>query len=92
MRKPVATVADPFSDLRRQETHIRAGGGDAASKRQHDKNRLTARERIALLIDPKTELFELGLWAAWNMYQDWGGAPAPASSRASPGSRAARSW
>ena len=35
----------------------------------------TARERIAQLIDPKTEFFELGLWAAWNLYQEWGGAP-----------------
>jgi len=72
---PVSRLDEVLADLRRQEAQIREGGGAAASKRQHDKNRLTARERIARLIDPGTELFELGLWAAWNMYADWGGAP-----------------
>src|SRR5262245_16461480 len=64
-----------MSPLSIQEDLIRAGGGEAAIKRQHDKNRLTARERIANLIDPKTTLFELGLWAAWEMYAEWGRAP-----------------
>src|SRR5207248_3261733 len=41
----------------------------------HAKNRLPARQRIAKLIDPDSSLFELGLWAAWNMYAEWGGAP-----------------
>jgi acetyl-CoA carboxylase carboxyltransferase component len=36
---------------------------------------LSARERIALLIDPGTELFEVGGYAAWEMYDEWGGAP-----------------
>src|SRR5439155_6398265 len=43
---------------------------------QHNKNRLTARERIARLIDNPDAFFELGLWAAWRLYRDWGGAPA----------------
>src|SRR5262249_33938543 len=51
------------------------GGGPKAMERQHKKGRLTARERIARLIDTHSTFFELGLWAAWNMYQDWGGAP-----------------
>jgi acetyl-CoA carboxylase carboxyltransferase component len=55
---------------------IRQGGGAAASERQHGKGRLTARERIAKLVDPGTPLVELGLWAAFEMYADWGGAPA----------------
>jgi acetyl-CoA carboxylase carboxyltransferase component len=62
--------------LRREEKAIEAGGGAAAVKRQHDKGRLTARERIARLIDPSEPFFELGLWAAWDMYKEWGGAPA----------------
>ena len=37
---------------------------------------MTARERIAALIDPDTQLFELGVYAAWEMYEEWGGAPA----------------
>src|SRR5258708_10694049 len=64
-----------IEDLRRQEFKIKEGGGAKAMARQHDKGRLTARERIARLIDSPSEFFELGLWAAWNMYQDWGGAP-----------------
>src|SRR5215471_9726177 len=63
------------AQLREQEHVIRQGGGERAIARQHDKGRLTARERIARLIDPGTSFFELGLWAAWGMYADWGGAP-----------------
>src|SRR3954447_11282093 len=61
--------------LREEEARIRQGGGPRAISRQHDKGRLTARERIARLIDPGTSFFELGLWAAWGMYREWGGAP-----------------
>src|SRR5437868_5408593 len=64
-----------LEELASQERRIMKGGGATASARQHDKARLTARERIARLIDSASEFFELGLWAAWNMYQDWGGAP-----------------
>jgi acetyl-CoA carboxylase carboxyltransferase component len=62
--------------LRHEEAVIKEGGGAKAAARQHEKGRLTARERIDKLIDPGTSFFELGLWAAWGMYQDWGGAPA----------------
>ena len=61
-------------DLLAQAEQLRAGTGAKAAARQHEKGRLTARERIAQLIDPGTEFFELGLWAGWNMYQEWGGA------------------
>lgn len=61
--------------IRRDEALIRQGGGPRAITRQHEKGRLTARERIERLIDPGSELLELGLWAAWKMYQEWGGAP-----------------
>jgi 3-methylcrotonyl-CoA carboxylase beta subunit len=62
-------------EIRSQEKVLREGGGRKAIDRQHEKGRLTARERIAKLIDPKSDFFELGLWAAWEMYRDWGGAP-----------------
>ena len=55
---------------------IRLGGGPQGIKRQHDRNRLTARERIDRLIDTSTATLECGLFAAWNMYQEYGGAPA----------------
>jgi len=61
-------------DLATQEDKIKLGGGPKAIERQHEKNRLTARERIDWLVDPGS-FFELGLWAAWNMYAEWGGAP-----------------
>src|SRR6266480_752538 len=69
---PATPLASMNDDLRRDETTIRVGGGAHAIERQHDKGRLTARERIARLTD---DFFELGLWAAWQMYGDWGGAP-----------------
>ena len=62
--------------LRRDREAIALGGGAKAIDRQHEKNRLTARERIAALIDPGSVFVELGRFAAWKMYEDWGSAPA----------------
>ncbi len=56
--------------------NILQGGGPDAIERQHRKGRKTARERIAGLIDAGSDFLELGLWAAYGMYQEWGGAPA----------------
>jgi 3-methylcrotonyl-CoA carboxylase beta subunit len=61
--------------LQREEQTVQQGGGAKAAARQHEKGRLTARERIARLIDADTAFLELGLWAAWGMYKEWGGAP-----------------
>jgi 3-methylcrotonyl-CoA carboxylase beta subunit len=71
MREMTRLVAE----IRNQEQEIAEGGGAKAIETQHKKKRLTARERIALLIDPGTDLFELGGYAAWGMYEEWGGAP-----------------
>jgi acetyl-CoA carboxylase carboxyltransferase component len=65
-----------LKSFRESREQIALGGGPQAIERQHAKGRLTARERIAVLIDPGTSFVELGGWAAWNMYADWGGAPA----------------
>ena len=62
--------------LGQQEDAIRQGGGAKAIDAQHGKKRLTARERLALLLDPGEEFLELGLFAAFGMYEEWGGAPA----------------
>jgi 3-methylcrotonyl-CoA carboxylase beta subunit len=62
-------------EIHREERIIAEGGGGKAIARQHEKGRLTARERIARLLDAHTNLFELGLWAAWGVYDGWGGAP-----------------
>ena len=64
-----------MNDLADQESAIRLGGGSKAIDRQHEKGRLTARERVAKLVDGGDAFFELGLWAAWGMYSEWGGAP-----------------
>ncbi len=69
-------MIDRLTEIKNEESGIREGGGAKAIESQHKKNRLTARERIALLIDPKSQFFELGLYAAHEMYEEWGGAPA----------------
>ncbi|MEQ8843925.1 MAG: carboxyl transferase domain-containing protein [Phycisphaerales bacterium] len=68
-----------------REAAIRQGGGSKAIERQHAKGRLTARERVARLVDGDVPadahageipgFMELGLWAAEGMYKEHGGAP-----------------
>jgi len=67
-------LADLVAQVRNEEEKIREGGGAKAVESQHAKSRLTARERIRLLADPGS-FFELGLYAAHRMYEEWGGAP-----------------
>lgn len=69
-------MIDRVAEIKNEEEKIRQGGGAKAIEGQHKKNRLTARERIARLIDPGTFFFELGIYAAFEMYAEWGGAPA----------------
>jgi 3-methylcrotonyl-CoA carboxylase beta subunit len=64
-----------LTQIHQQEEEIRQGGGAKAIEAQHTKQRLTARERLALLLDPNTPFFELALFAAYGMYEEWGGAP-----------------
>ena len=68
-------MADLVSAVRNEEEQIREGGGPKAIDSQHNKGRLTARERIQKLVDPGS-FFELGSYAAYRMYDEWGGAPA----------------
>jgi 3-methylcrotonyl-CoA carboxylase beta subunit len=67
-------LADLMSQFRNEGERISEGGGGKAIENQHAKGRLTARERIELLADPET-FFELGIYAAHGMYEEWGGAP-----------------
>ncbi|MBI3405378.1 MAG: acyl-CoA carboxylase subunit beta [Acidobacteria bacterium] len=69
-------MVDLFTEIKNEEERIRQGGGQKAIESQRKKGRLTARERIAKLIDPGTEFFELSIYAAFEMYEEWGGAPA----------------
>ena len=73
--KNMRAMAELVAAVRNEEEKIRLGGGEKAIESQHAKKRLTARERINLLIDRDSEFFELGLYAAYEMYEEWGGAP-----------------
>jgi acetyl-CoA carboxylase carboxyltransferase component len=59
-----------------EERILREGGGAEAIARQHAKGRKTARERLSLLVDRGSPILELGLWAGYQLYDEWGGAPA----------------
>ncbi|MFM8698414.1 MAG: acyl-CoA carboxylase subunit beta, partial [Phycisphaerales bacterium] len=67
-----AAIAQFVADAAR----IEQGGGPSGIERQHRHGRMTARERIGALLDPGTHFLECGLFAAWNMYREYGGAPA----------------
>lgn len=71
----MTTWREALDQLQQAEQALLRGGGQAAIDRQHQKKRLTARERIARLVDPNEPTLELGLWAAHGMYEAWGGAP-----------------
>jgi acetyl-CoA carboxylase carboxyltransferase component len=68
-------LAALMAELRLEEDRIREGGGAKAAEAQCGKGRLTARERLKLLLDEGAEFLELGLWAAHGMYAEYGGAP-----------------
>ncbi|HLT46588.1 MAG TPA: carboxyl transferase domain-containing protein [Rubricoccaceae bacterium] len=65
-----------LEDLRARAAVVRRGGGPAYVEREHARGKLTARERIAALLDEGTELMELGLFAGRGMYEEEGGCPA----------------
>ncbi|GBF06498.1 methylcrotonoyl-CoA carboxylase [Deinococcus aerius] len=67
--------ADALARLATDQARVRAGGGPKAQQRQHEKNRLTARERINRLIDPGSAFDELMTFAGYGMYEDVGGCP-----------------
>lgn len=70
-------------DLNRQTTRrisqlfstIKKGGGDAKIKKLHEECKMTARERIAYLLDKNSKSIEIGGFAGYEMYQTEGGCP-----------------
>src|SRR3989442_2156856 len=74
--KNIRRMVDLRTEIKNEEEQIRQGGGAKAIEAQHKKGRLTARERIAQLIDPGSALFEVGICTAYEMDEEWGGAPA----------------
>ena len=55
---------------------LREGGGKAGHERQRKMGRLSVRERLRHLLDKDAPFFEIGLWAAYKMYEQWGKIPA----------------
>lgn len=55
---------------------IEDGGGKKAIQKQKEKNKLTARERISYLIDKEKPFIEIGVFAGYGMYEEYGGCPA----------------
>ena len=53
-------MVERLTEIKNEEEKIRQGGGAKAIEAQHKKGRLTARERIAKLIDPGTRILRTG--------------------------------
>jgi len=62
--------------IAKEEAVLREGGGKAGHERQRKMNRLPVRERLGRLLDKESPFFEIGLWAAYKMYEEWGKIPA----------------
>jgi acetyl-CoA carboxylase carboxyltransferase component len=67
-----APLRERCAEIAAQEATLREGGGKAGLDRQRKLGRLPARERIAALLDLNSPFFEIGLWAAYKMYEEWG--------------------
>ncbi|MBT8220340.1 MAG: acyl-CoA carboxylase subunit beta, partial [Bacteroidia bacterium] len=65
-----------ISKMNRRLEEIYLGGGKSKIKKQHSKGKLTARERIIQLMDESSEFFEIGAFAGYEMYEEYGGCPA----------------
>src|SRR5256712_3812557 len=76
MARTATSSDEPLRDFCRevlkQEALLRQGGGKAGLERQRKLGRLPARERITQLLDKAARFFEIGLWAAYKMYEEWG--------------------
>jgi acetyl-CoA carboxylase carboxyltransferase component len=72
----MATLRELSDAIDHEAERLRLGGGPAGWERQRKLGRLPVRERLAALLDPGAAFLELGLWAAWRMYPEWGDVPA----------------
>ena len=72
----MATLREIAESIQQQEQILLQGGGKSGSDRQRKLGRLPVRERLAILLDTDRPFLELGLWAAYKMYPDWGDVPA----------------
>ena len=63
------------SDLRKRFVKVKLGGGQKRIDKHREKGKMTARERIDYLLDPKAKSIEIGAFAGENMYAEHGGCP-----------------
>ncbi|MDQ6756418.1 MAG: acyl-CoA carboxylase subunit beta [Bacteroidota bacterium] len=64
-----------LSSIKKLKTKIEEGGGKKAIEKQREKNKLTARERIEYLKDADKPFTEIGSFAGYEMYEEYGGCP-----------------
>jgi acetyl-CoA carboxylase carboxyltransferase component len=69
------TMRMRISDMERKLEQVYLGGGKKRIEKHHAKGKLTARERIEMLIDPNSETIEIGAFVGEDMYQEYGGCP-----------------
>ena len=65
-----------WSETKQRFDKIKLGGGKKSIDKQHERNKLTARERVDYLIDKGSTFTEIGAFAGYGMYEDYGGSPA----------------
>ncbi len=61
--------------LHGREEQVKLGGGAKSIEKHHSRGKLTARERIEGLLDEGSPFLEIGIFTAWEMYEEYGGAP-----------------
>ncbi|MAB47893.1 MAG: methylcrotonoyl-CoA carboxylase [Flavobacteriaceae bacterium] len=64
-----------LSDLKKRLAKVKLGGGEKSIAKHHSKGKMTARERINYLLDPKSKSIEIGAFAGEDMYPEYGGCP-----------------
>jgi 3-methylcrotonyl-CoA carboxylase beta subunit len=69
------TMKLKLSALQRKIDKIHLGGGEKKIKKHHSKGKLTARERIEFLLDKGSDYVEMGEFAGYGMYEQYGGCP-----------------
>ncbi|MDX1741410.1 MAG: acyl-CoA carboxylase subunit beta, partial [Rhodothermales bacterium] len=65
-----------LTELKSRAAVVMLGGGEKRIKREHDRGKLTARERVNRLVDTGSPFLEMGTFAGDGMYEDEGGCPA----------------
>lgn len=64
-----------ISALKKELAKVHLGGGKKRIEKLHEKGKLSARERIDLLLDEGSERIEIGAFAGMGMYEEHGGCP-----------------